>query len=84
MKNEYYRNVGIKDFSFIKYDIDYKDDDFVVIRNLEGTVLAQTAGNVVHVQVSLNVASHEVRRIYQVCGANRSIAETQVRASETT
>lgn len=35
MKNEYYRNVGIKDFSFIKYDIDYKDDDFVVITNLK-------------------------------------------------
>lgn len=35
MKNEYYRNIGIKDFNFTKYDIDYKDDDFVVITNLK-------------------------------------------------
>ena len=33
-------------------------------------------------QVSLNVASHEVRRVHQVSGADGRIAETQVRASE--
>ena len=49
----------------------------------ERTVLTQTAGNVVHVQISLNMASYEVRRIYQVSRTDRSIAETQVRASET-
>ena len=49
----------------------------------ERAVLTQAAGYVVHVQVSLNVASHEIRRIYQVCRADRSVAETQVRASET-
>ena len=49
----------------------------------ERAVLTQAAGYVVHVQVSLNVASHEIRRIYQVCRADRSVTETQVRASET-
>ena len=49
----------------------------------ESAVLAQTTGYIVHVQVSLNVASHKVRSIYQICGADRSIAETQVRTSET-
>ena len=44
----------------------------------ERTVLAQAASHVVHVQVSLNVASHEVRRVHQVSGADRRIAETQV------
>ena len=34
--------------------------------------------------VSLNVTSNEVRRIYQVSRADRSITETQVRTSETT
>ena len=50
----------------------------------ERTVFTQTACYVVHVQVSLNVTSNEVRRIYQVSRADRSITETQVRTSETT
>ena len=49
----------------------------------ERTVLAQTAGYIVHVQVSLYVASYEVRCIYQVSGADRCVTETQVRTSET-
>ena len=49
----------------------------------EGAVLLQTAGHVVHVQVSLYVASHEVRRVHQVSGADGRVAEAQVRASET-
>ena len=42
----------------------------------ECTVLAQTAGYIIHVQVSLNVASHKVRSVYQVCRTDRSITET--------
>ena len=34
-------------------------------------------------QVSLYVASYEVRCIYQVSGADRCVTETQVRTSET-
>ncbi len=34
-------------------------------------------------QVSLNVASHEVRRCYQIGRADRCVTETQVRAGET-
>ena len=48
----------------------------------ELTVLLQTARHVVHVEISLNVASHEVRRGYQICRADRRITETQVRAGE--
>jgi len=50
----------------------------------ERTVLTQTTCYVVHVQVSLNVTSNEVRSIYQVSRTDRSITETQVRTSETT
>lgn len=35
MKNEYYRNIGIKDFNSFKYNPNYKDDDFVIIKNLK-------------------------------------------------
>jgi hypothetical protein len=35
------------------------------------------------VQVSLNVASHEVRCGYQIGRADRCVIETQVRAGET-
>ena len=34
-------------------------------------------------QVSLYVASHEVGGVHQVCGADRRVAETEVRAGET-
>ena len=44
----------------------------------EVTVLAQTACHVVHVQVCLYVASHEVRSIYLVCAVDWAVAETQV------
>ena len=49
----------------------------------ERTVLLQSTGHIVHVEVSLNVASHEVRRVHQVSGADGRISETQVRAGET-
>ena len=49
----------------------------------ERAVLLQSAGHIVHVEVSLNVASHEVRRVHQVSGADGSVSETQVRARET-
>ena len=50
----------------------------------ERTVLTQTASYIVHVQVSLNVTSNEVRSVNQISGTDRSITETQVRTSETT
>ena len=50
----------------------------------ECTVLTQTTSYIIHVQVSLYVASYEVRSSYQVSRADRMITETQVRASETT
>ena len=49
----------------------------------EGAAVAQTAEHVVHVQISLNVASHEVRRLNLIRGADRRIAEAEVRAGET-
>ena len=49
----------------------------------ELTVLLQTAGYIVHVQVSLYVASHEVRCGHQIGRADRCVTETQVRAGET-
>ena len=45
--------------------------------------LLQTTGHVVHVEVSLYVASHEVRCGYQIGRADRGVTETQVRAGET-
>ena len=50
----------------------------------EETVLTQTTCYVVHVQVSLYVASYEVRSIYLISTVDRAVAETQVRAGETT
>ena len=50
----------------------------------ERTVLADTTCDVVHVQVSLYVASHEVRCGDLIGRADRLVAETEVRASETT
>ena len=50
----------------------------------EETVLTQTTCYIVHVEVSLYVASYEVRSIYLVCAVDRAVAETQVRAGETT
>ena len=49
----------------------------------EGAAVAQTTEHVVHVQISLNVASHEVRRLNLIRGADRRIAEAEVRAGET-
>ena len=49
----------------------------------ECTVLTQTASHIVHTQVSLNVASHKIRCVYQIGRADRMITETQVRTSET-
>ena len=50
----------------------------------EETVLTQTTSYIVHVEVSLYVASYEVRSIYLISTVDRAVAETQVRAGETT
>ena len=50
----------------------------------ECTIVAKTTSYIVHVEVSLYVASHEVRRIYEVSGVDRLITEAQVRACEAT
>ena len=44
----------------------------------EGTVVAQTAKHVVHVQISLNVASHEVRGLNLIGRTDGGVAETEV------
>ena len=49
----------------------------------ECTVLLQTTGHIIHVQVSLHVASHEVRCGHQIGRTDRRVTETQVRAGET-
>ncbi len=49
----------------------------------ECAAVTQTTGNVVHIEVSLNVACHEVRGVYQICGTDRTVTETKVRAGET-
>ena len=48
----------------------------------ELTAGAQTANHVVHTQISLNVASNEVRRLNLIGAADGRVAEAQVRASE--
>ena len=48
----------------------------------ERTVLAQSAGHVVHTQISLNMAGNEVRRVYKVSGTDGMVSETKMRASE--
>ncbi len=49
----------------------------------ERAALLQAACHIVHVQVGLNVACHEVRRVHQICGADGLVAEAEVRAGET-
>ena len=49
----------------------------------EGAVVAQTAKHVVHVEVSLHVACHEVRGLDLIGGADGGVTKTQVRAGET-
>ena len=49
----------------------------------EGATILQTAGYIVHLQVCLYVASHEVRGSNEVCRADRLVTVTEVRASET-
>ncbi len=44
----------------------------------ESTAVAEAAGHIVHIKVSLYVACHEVGGVYQVCGADRLVAETEV------
>ena len=48
----------------------------------ERTAVLETASDIVHVEVCLNVASHEVRRGNEVSGVDRLVAETEVRAGE--
>ena len=48
----------------------------------ERAVLLQSACNVIHVEVCLYVASHEVRRVNQVCAAYWRVTEAEVRAGE--
>ena len=48
----------------------------------EGAALLQAAGNIVHVQISLYVASHEVRGSNEVSGVDRLVSEAEVRAGE--
>ena len=50
----------------------------------ECTAIAKATCHVIHVQVSLNVASHEVRRVNLISRVDRLVAETKVRACETT
>ena len=49
----------------------------------ESTTILQTAGHIVHLQVCLYVASHEVRGSNEVCRADRLVTKTEVRAGET-
>ena len=48
----------------------------------EGAVVAQAAQHVVHVQICLNVASHEVRGLNLIGRADGRVAEAEVRAGE--
>ena len=50
----------------------------------ECTILLQTTSYVVHTEVSLNVASYEVRCCHQICRTDRCVAKTEVRTCETT
>ena len=49
----------------------------------EGATVLQTTGHIVHLQVCLYVASHEVRGSNEVCRADWLVTKTEVRASET-
>ena len=44
----------------------------------ECAAFAQAAGDVVHVQVGLYVACHEVGGVHKICGTDGLVAETQV------
>ena len=44
----------------------------------ECTVLAESACHVIHVEICLYVASHEVRSVHQICRADFLVAETEV------
>ena len=44
----------------------------------ECTAVAQAAGHIVHVEVSLHMASHEVRSGHQICRADRLVTEAEV------
>ncbi len=48
----------------------------------ECAAVAKTTGHVIHVQVSLYVASHEVGGVHQIGRADGLVAETEVRAGE--
>ena len=48
----------------------------------ECSTLLQSTRYVVHLQISLYVASHKIRRSNEIGGVNRLIAETQVRTGE--
>ena len=48
----------------------------------EGAAVAQTAGYVVHVQIRLYMASHEVGGVHQIGAADGLVAEAKVRAGE--
>ena len=50
----------------------------------ECATFLQAAGHVVHMQVSLYMACHKVRRCNKVGGVNRFVTKTQVRARKST
>ena len=50
----------------------------------ECSIVAQTTSYIVHVEVSLNVASHKVRRIYLIWRMDWLITEAKMWTSETT
>ena len=49
----------------------------------EGSTLLDATEDIVHVEVSLYVASHKVRCGYKIGGADGGVTETEVRAGET-
>ena len=50
----------------------------------ERSILTKTTGYIVHTQISLYVASNEIRRIHEIGRTNGIVSETQVRTGETT
>ena len=64
-----------------------KVDQFLTIEDSiqqESTILTQTTCYIVHIQVSLNVASNEVWSLYLIGRTDLIITETKMRTSETT
>ena len=56
-------------------------DELIAIENCveqECTTVAKATCHIIHVQVSLYVASHEVWRVHLVCAVDGLVAETQV------